>query len=660
MENIRHFSHPHELVFNDEEQSDQSEVRCSACLESLLGRPSFGCEECEFYLHKKCAEAPLEISHSPFHRKHPTLTLALTSLSCDMCEEDRLMFNYCCTSCLASLDIKCALRLHNIDEDFCELKYVSHEHPLAFIANPKDELQKADCLWCQKPVIDSLYVCLECRFFLHKQCAQLPTQLDHPCHRKHLLYIEDDKLVCTQCEKDHWSLFYSCLPCNFHIDIDCVRSKPRSFIEVSTDHEHSFTPLLRHDPFVCDACGTKGNYFSYICTTCHVMVHKKCTSLPHIINITRHHHYILHNYYFQKKDLESHDCGICLTEVKIEYGNYKCLKQDCNFVAHVNCALEEGMYDIIDHVNDQDKECSERFATNSAITRVIEMNQHGEATKIKHCSHEHDLTLGNEIKKDDGKNCDACMLSISTSFFYCPECEFLLHKTCAELSKKKHLWFHRYPTTLDLADIFRCNRCNRVCSGFVYKSDKWSSTNFCLRCATISHIFKCQGHKHSLFFDFKFEGRCNACGVTCYDGAYKCKDCTTFALDFACVTLPQEIRYKCDTHFLELTFHDENDDPEQHYCDICEEKRDPNRWFYQCATCNNSVHPKCVLGKRPFMKIKIGITFPYMVHPHYHPLIFVKKSYDTCSLCCQPCQDVALECVVCTPNYTIHYDCWGR
>ncbi|EOY19150.1 Cysteine/Histidine-rich C1 domain family protein, putative [Theobroma cacao] len=660
VEEIQHFSHPHSLaVFNDEEQSEKSkEAHCTACLELLLGCPSFGCGECKFYLHKKCAEAPSKISGSPFHRKHPTLTLRLSSISCDLCKQTRKMFKYCCTSCSAALDIKCALLLHNMVEDFREFKYIGHEHPLTFFENLKDELKRVDCHWCQKPVIDSVYVCLNCRFYLHKQCVRLPTQLYHPCHRKHLLYLQDDSLVCRLCQRDHWSLFYQCLPCKLDIDIECVRSRPGSIIEYNSDHEHSFTLLVRNDPFICDACGTEGNYFSRICSTCHIMIHEKCISLPRIIKITRHHHYIFHNYFFQKQDLESHGCGICLSEVKIEYGSYKCFKQDCNYVVHVNCALEMEMYDIIDQVNDEDEESIENLAVNSSITCVIEMNQEGEAAKVKHFSHDHDLTLGNKIKEDDDQRCDACMLSISTSFYYCSQCNFLLHKTCAELPRKKHHWFHRSLTTLNLVDIYKCDRCRRLCSGFVYKDDEEYA--FCLRCVGTSHTLICQGHEHFLFFDFKFRGQCSGCGATCENGGYKCKDCSTFALDVACITLPQATRYKGDKHFLKLGFHEEHDDPEQYYCDICEEKRNPNYWFYHCTVCNNSAHPKCALGRYPYMKIKIGITFPYQHHRHYHPLISVKKSYGTCSYCHQLCQDVALECTVCTPNLTIHYDCWDR
>ncbi|XP_017980916.1 PREDICTED: uncharacterized protein LOC18592869 isoform X1 [Theobroma cacao] len=423
IDKINHFSHPHPLLFNDEEQSDKSkEVRCSACWESLLGS-SFSCGECDFHLHKKCAEAPLEI-HSPFHCKGGTLTL---------------------------------------------------------VPNPPWE-----------------------------------------------------------------------------------------------------SPLS-----ICDLC---------------------------------------------KENLQ------------MQYGSYDCLKQDCNFVAHVDCAMEK--YLATGQINDQDEESSENLAS---ITFVVETNQHGEAIKIKHFSHEHDLTLDNEIKEDDDKRCDACMLSISTSFYYCSQCEFLLHKTCVELLRKKHHWFLESLFTLHLENIFQCGLCQHYCSGFAYHGDYYK---FCLRCAGISRILPRQRHKHTLFFDFDLnKGQCNACGDYIHRG-YKCKDCT-FVLHVKCMALPQRARHKCDKHFLELTFHDENADLEEYYCDICERQRNPNHWFYHCVICDNSAHSKCVFERYPFLNKKIGKTYKDCFHGH--PLICVKKSYDICLRCGLPCQDIALECKSC--NFTVHFDC---
>ncbi|XP_022748047.1 uncharacterized protein LOC111297663 [Durio zibethinus] len=637
-EKIKHLSHEHPLVLNEELSDKSKDACCKGCLEPLFGT-CFSCGECQFHLHKKCAQAPLQIPHSPFHCKHCALILMRGRYFCDLCKESRQMFFYCCPVCVAYLDIKCAFLLHNFDENFYELKYVDHEHPLTFIENPNDEFKRANCYWCQKLLADSVYVCLNCGFYLHKKCAQLPTQIYHPCHRKHPLYIKDARLFCQLCQKTHRSLFYRCLPCKFDVDMECVRSRTRyATIEDKSHLEHQFTKLFRNESFICDACGTEGNSISYICSSCHIRIHNHCISLPRIIKTMHHHHTVIHNYFFQKKDHENHDCGVCPGEVKAEYGSYNCLKQDCDFVAHVNCAME--MYVEIDQVIDQDEESIENLATNSSITRVIERNEHGEAQKVKHFNHEHDLTLGKMIEQDDVKRCDGCMLSISTSFYYCSECEFILHKTCAELPRKTRLWIHQSPTTLiSSPNIIRCHQCLHLCSGFFYKSDE-SNNNFCLRCASVSHTLICEGEKHSLFLTFEFPGICSACGFLFY-GAYKCKDkdCT-LALDFACIALPQATWHKCDKHLLKLKFHDENDDPEQHCCDICEGKRDPNHWFYHCAICDNSAHPKCALGKYPFIKMKIGTTFSSRHCPYSrHSLIFVETLADTCSDCESPCQE---------------------
>ncbi|OMP04188.1 Protein kinase C-like, phorbol ester/diacylglycerol binding protein [Corchorus olitorius] len=589
---------------------------------------------------------------------------------------------YKCSSnyCYFRLDIKCALLLHNIDENFNfrELKHFGHQHPLTLIENPDDQLvSRADCYRCRKPLVESLYVCLqsECRFYLHKKCAKLPALVDHPCHPSHpfILQCPSRNLPsCKVCEEDEYvGLFLRCSPCKLDIHIKCAWPPP--IIEDRSHHDHPFLRFFRTDMFTCNACGVDGNYFSYICPICNIQVHPNCTSLPHIIKTTRHHHRIIHKYFLQSNQKEV-DCQICFTQVKTKHGSFSCLKQDCNFVAHVKCAMEDDMYDVIDENEEEEEESSDE-KLGSMITSVIERNQNGDATKIQHSCHaQHVLTLLSSIDEDDAldlddKHCDGCMLSMSTcnsSFYSCceAECDFLLHKTCAELPRIMHLWFQRGPCTLESVDFFFCGRCDRLYSGFAYKSDE--GRPYCLRCARVnSHSLTFPGHPHTLVFDFKFRGKCNGCGARCDDdGAFKCyrgKDCTNkFGLDFACITLPETTRHKCDQHLLTLAFHEKKQqDPEQHYCDVCEEKRDPNLWFYHCAICDKSAHPTCVLGEYPFFNKKkmIGSTLPNLFsHPHEHDLNFVKKMDEICSHCGNLIwEDIAVECKHC--NYIIHFEC---
>ncbi|OMO92986.1 DC1 domain-containing protein [Corchorus olitorius] len=136
--------------------------------------------------------------------------------------------------------------------------------------------------------------------------------------------------------------------------------------------------------------------------------------------------------------------------------------------------------------------------------------------------------------------------------------------------------------------------------------------------------------------------------------AYCCKKCN-FALGPECLTLPIRVQHKCDEkHHLALTYSDDNDYSATHYCDICEERRDPNHWFYHCATCDTSAHVKCALGDFPF--IKVGSIHEF---DDGTAGTFVKKIYyyPKCDKCDEPCQDLALELEESGLSYYIHVKC---
>ncbi|OMP12769.1 DC1 domain-containing protein [Corchorus olitorius] len=331
--------------------------------------------------------------------------------------------------------------------------------------------------------------------------------------------------------------------------------------------------------------------------------------------------------------MEHHDrklyCRVCYDEVKTEHGSYSCLKQHCDYVVHVKCATRSSYnYEVIDPNEIED--LLKDKPVESCITCVIERNESGEAIKIKHLFHEHELMLmEDKIKEEDvdhyHKQCDGCTKSISTSFYYCSQshCNFLLDKSCAELSRTWDGWVYAYDFTLKSDGIFKCDACGQQCSGFLYKYYE-EDLILCLGCAKIPDTFEYPGHEHFLFYDMQntWVGNCTACGGR-VKHFYECKHYDV-ALDYKCMTLPHATRHKCDKHLLQLTYRDESDDPIQHHCDICEEVRDPNLWFYHCSICDNSVHPRCVLGAYPH--IKIGSMYKDEDY-HPHPLTFVQKIY---------------------------------
>ncbi|XVF43544.1 hypothetical protein PTKIN_Ptkin02bG0048200 [Pterospermum kingtungense] len=77
------------------------------------------------------------------------------------------------------------------------------------------------------------------------------------------------------------------------------------------------------------------------------------------------------------------------------------------------------------------------------------------------------------------------------------------------------------------------------------------------------------------------------------------KECKNFALCLYCLELLCTTRHKRDEHLLTLIYHDNDDTYSRcHFCDICEEERNPNIWFDYSAIGDNFVHLKCVLGRK--------------------------------------------------------------
>ncbi|KAL4363330.1 hypothetical protein GQ457_04G024520 [Hibiscus cannabinus] len=645
MAELQHLSHEHPLLFNEGTSIQRHNTdNCAGC-EEKVSAPSFSCGDCGFHLHKKCAEAPLEIHH-PFHRSHPLVLLPLQNreeVCCGLCDANRKGFIYHCPSCEVYLDINCAL----LPRD-------------SALISANNQVRDFDCSSCSSsPVGNTSYACFDCRTFFHKS-LELPLQIDHPYHRKHQLVLEYDVHEwrdCHLCSEKHRGLFYRCSLCNVDIHINCAW--PPTIIEDKSHPEHPFSLLLRPHSFNCDACGIQGNNVSYICSTCDIQVHKNCISLPRFIRINLHNHPISHSFYccINGHDSRTWDCRLCYKKVNTEHGSYYCSQPDCDFAIHVKCSIKNKiLYDIMEVVSlDVIDELD--LSSYNPIIRVIEETKIGDDviyTKIIHFSHEQHVLIFSDEAVDNKHLCDGCVKPIFSSFYYCSQCDFLLHKACAELWRKARLWFDSTPFILSPNGIFKCDFCRYQCSGFSYKLDSDNDYVLCLQCAALPHFFPYQADEpHHIFFNDN-PGQCHSCGRRDLDRSCKCKKCD-FVLDVRCVILPRTASNKCDRHSLTLAYKEHSDYSLRHYCDICEERRNPKCWFYHCEVCDKAIHPKCALGKYPF--IKRGSKYRHLNHPH--TLTFVQKMYyyPKCTDCGDPCEDLALECLEHGCNYVVHWKC---
>ncbi|KAG2249595.1 hypothetical protein Bca52824_089223 [Brassica carinata] len=223
---------------------------------------------------------------------------------------------------------------------------------------------------------------------------------------------------------------YHCSICKFSVDVDCMRDPPPLAIFFSKAHEHQLNLIPRKISFDCDACGMAGS-----CQQCDFMIHQSCTDLLEIINVNRHEHRLSRRLHLSPG---SWVCGFCHKEVDWSYGAYSC--SVCpNYAIHSKCAIRDDVWDKLElkGIQEEPQEI-EPF-------KVINENL------ICHFSHEkHSLQLNEESVISDGSiRCEACVLPIySQPFYRCMQCDFILHKTCAYLPRKKRHFYHDKPLTL--------------------------------------------------------------------------------------------------------------------------------------------------------------------------------------------------------------------
>uniref|UniRef100_UPI0005C96017 uncharacterized protein LOC105353270 n=1 Tax=Fragaria vesca subsp. vesca TaxID=101020 RepID=UPI0005C96017 len=351
---IKHFSHKHLLKFIEKPHDDGSPVFCIGCLEPVLG-PCYTCKlslemernrSCSLFLHKSCAELRREIQH-PMHHQH-ALTLNLNAAReyyCVACDQEcSRKFSYSCFKCDFNLDPKCAS-----EEGY---KHFSHEHPLMFkkqgtTKRESDHLVICDA--CQVPVFGPSYTCINinrrrrCSFNLHKSCADLRLEIQHPVHRQHRLSllntIENIKVrcFCNACNQP-CRYRYSCTICDFNLDLKCA-SNWQNIID-NDSHQHQFIvprKELAELHLNCDVCG---EYWSgvmiYICSICQLLVHEECASVPHYTNIPGHQHGLKLTWFLEDIYPKDQVCNICSTNINNCRTVYYC--QECgSYVAHTTC-----------------------------------------------------------------------------------------------------------------------------------------------------------------------------------------------------------------------------------------------------------------------------------------------------------------------------------
>ncbi|MBA0559085.1 hypothetical protein Golob_016065 [Gossypium lobatum] len=418
--------------------------------------------------------------------------------------------------------------------------------------------------WCpiQASVVGSV------NFLSTKKCAEAPSKIDHPYHYHHPLVLLPESPYGGSCYCDfsykRCDFFVYHCSCGLDFHIKCALFT----LNIAEQKLQELNHIATKDPSVfledgneelenakCFGCWLPLGESRYFSVACGFNLHIKSAELPHEINHPFHREHPL----VLQFNIKRFSCKI----LNIDYGSYYCLR--CNFIAHVKCATKyRDRYYIIE-AKDISGNHDDDLGVNP-ITCVIEQNEGGEMTRIKHFSYAHDLILSDNVMEND-ITCDGPNIQDTST-----------------LSSIIVISMEGVMVVVKLGEV-----------------------NLVVSIAILIWILIAQGYR----------------------------------------------LHKRHEHPPALTYHEGNDYPKHHYCDLCEKERDPNLWFYPCAICEFSAHPNCVLAI--YLFIKPGSMYKGKDHPH--PLTFVWKPYRyiVCGKCSEPCEALVLECAEPTCNYVVYW-----
>ncbi|KAI8026600.1 hypothetical protein LOK49_LG02G01256 [Camellia lanceoleosa] len=167
---ITHFSHRHALHRYKMLEADEDLVQCGICYINIVGE-AWGCQDCEFFIHKSCKDVPREIRHNS--QCGETLTLRSYSryefgmFCCDACLGPGAGFHYHCSPCMFDLHVACAGTPYTV-------YYEKHKKPLTLCYDfPIETSRTVYCnvCWTEIDKYGWAYYNKDSHFIAHIYCA---------------------------------------------------------------------------------------------------------------------------------------------------------------------------------------------------------------------------------------------------------------------------------------------------------------------------------------------------------------------------------------------------------------------------------------------------------------------------------------------------------
>ena len=322
------------------------------------------CHQCDFWIHRRCSIFPSKVKvvrHKHLlHLTHSSLEFHQSdSRFCQLCVRklDTHYGLYYCSGCNFVAHLDCAIAKENredteVDESIdsapyevkkfivgedktqiaTEIKHFSHdEHDLKLT---DEVLNNQKCNGCVRAIFPPFYSCIECSFFLHESCVNLPKKKRHPLHQHPLTLLEVShrRIECHACGQYFNGFTYNCEECNFHLDVHCSLI---SDILTHKSHEHQLFLSITSETQKCSCCDNLRQQV-FRCTTCEFALDFKCASLPLFTRYEQHEHpFTL--CYTAEDDSGEYYCDICEEERDSKHWFYYC--EDCSYPAHPKCIL---------------------------------------------------------------------------------------------------------------------------------------------------------------------------------------------------------------------------------------------------------------------------------------------------------------------------------
>ncbi|KAJ0680103.1 putative chromatin regulator PHD family [Helianthus annuus] len=598
-----------------EEEEDENEViakqdfkcMCSRCDEEInwVHRYYYTCGQCKYSIHKFCEELPDK--YKDFCHVQPVYFLKKRDYEytygwiCSICRSyfgpDDLYYH--CSQCDFDVDVKCAIKRQQKNIIY----HPSHEHPLVRI--PKQLLYECDA--CGKEHKGVFYQCLICSGpFIHSHCAFLPKKLQiqrytndffyhiHPLELSYTFEVADQESkfyplcrVCRQRFSNENLWIYKCEKCRYYTHLDCATSRNEPFMSILTspgtgkiikNYEDAEHPNLLHLPFPDPS-------------------------------------YSLLKHLFFKENGGSSTCKT-------------------HEISHQH------------PLTLVDAQC--RDITIPASSRTKSISYHDPMKRIQLL-------------------CDGCVRPITSGPIYvCDnegQCNFVLHEWCSRLpaelkdhpAHQQHtLVLHSKAPPSRFFGVFWCDACWKPCNGFAYccmDCNKIIDVHCAFLPKEITHTFHPNHLLSRVYHGYPGTGypgrwpgpgyRCRMCGHFRSRISFVCHTCNDFSLHPWCALfIPETTRNKCDKHPMKLSYFPIENHKSDYFCEVCERELNPEKPFYHCHECMQSMHTACApsilqyetfgaesTGVYEFVNVKFGGRYENSkVHPH--PLSFVQGIQD--------------------------------